>query len=87
MKNLVLLAVWLGYLFSDFAPLLAANAPTDLENKRQDSLRAVRTEKLTVFRQSHPGIITSIDEVTGSPYQLYGDLSAGLTSSFCFIGG
>ncbi len=84
MKKLFQTVACLSCLLCGLEPVFAANGPApDLsgEKKKQDSLRAVRAEKLAIFRQSHPGITTSIDEVTGAPYQLYGDLSAGLASS------
>jgi hypothetical protein len=67
------------YLLCTVAPLLAANAPVDLERKRRDSLRSFRKAKAVALPQSYPGVKYRIDPELAVPRWLDGNLSQGLT--------
>lgn len=75
MKKFILVAVCISCFLWGSELVFAANAPADLEKKRQDSLRAVRLEKVTAFRAVYPNVQIQTNPVTGVPEDLWGDLS------------
>jgi hypothetical protein len=81
MRKKILILLGFGYLLCTVTPLRAFSAPADLEKKRQDSLRAVRLEKVAAFRAVYPGVELHANPVTGVPEHLYGDLSKNQTQS------
>ncbi|HXF48675.1 MAG TPA: M4 family metallopeptidase [Verrucomicrobiae bacterium] len=81
MRKQILVLAGFSCFFWMVLPLLAANGPVDSEKKRQDTLRAVRAEKIATFRAIYPNVAVHINKATGIPAVLDGDLSTGLTKS------
>ncbi|MGH8005281.1 MAG: hypothetical protein ACRECJ_11225, partial [Limisphaerales bacterium] len=74
-KKLILPTLSLCCLLYGFEPVLAANAPADPEKKKQDSLRAVRLDKVATFRAVYPNVQIQANPVTGVPEDIWGDIS------------
>lgn len=76
-----LLPLLIGLSFLLVASPARAGGVSSADDKKQDSLRAFRNGKFSLFRQGHPGVESSPNPVTGVPEYIYGDLSKGQTKS------
>lgn len=78
MRKRTLILTGLGCFLGVIAPLLVAPTPTDLEKKKQDSLRTYRKAKVISLLQAYPGVKYLIRDEVGVPSWLDGHLSEGL---------
>ncbi len=64
-----------------FSTVYAEEQSTSDQSKKLDSIRTIRKEKISAFRQSNPYVQVRIDSISGTPKWLEGKLSEGLTKS------